>query len=486
MASVGYRRWGALAKLWLAVGSLSGCAGWPEDRPHPALLDVRELVPDTRPAPGRPAIWPRAAWWRRLQDPALQRLVEIALRDNPSLAAAEQRLQEAQAWAEMRAAALLPTVASGLSVDAVHFSKNSVALKLAGDTFALAMINPVILRYHIDLWGRDRAALEEALGLAQAEAAETRQARLLLAAAVARGYYRLRLVLAQGELADRIVETSAAKMRLLGVRLAAGLSARPLLLREQATLSEAEQRASATRLEALVLRHQLAALCGKGPGWGGALHWSGELPAEPPAVPDHLSIHLLAGRPDVAAARLRAEAAAKSVAVARAAFYPDVNIRGFAGLHSVNLVDVLFHGSSLAWAIGPTLELPIFEGGRLEANLKARQSAYDGAVASYNDVLVHALQQAADAVGRWDDVQARTSAQAEKVAASQENYRLQGGLAGTGISDRAALLETARDLDLQTFLLRGLEAERYRAWVDLVEALGGGLATADPPARQRG
>jgi NodT family efflux transporter outer membrane factor (OMF) lipoprotein len=457
---------------------LAGCAGLPEDKPGAPKLSLRELAP-ARVAHPATRGWPRSMWWLKLHEPALNRLIDTALKDSPDLKTAAQRMKTAEAFTEMRAAALLPQVASGMSWDEMRLSKNSIFAKYAGETFALAMINPVVLRYHVDIWGRDRAALEEALGLAQAEAAEQLQARLLLTAALARGYYRLRLALDQERLAVRLADTLRERSRLLQVRLDTGLGTRQALLNEQARLEEAGQRVSALRLQIRLLRHQLAALCGKGPDWADRISPPVEAPAEPPTLPDTLPFHLLAQRPDVVAARLRADAAAKAIDVAQTAFYPDVNIRGFAGLHSVSVIDALFNSSSLAFAVGPTLELPIFEGGRLEANLKAREAGYDEAVESYNQALVHALQQAADAADQLDDIQRRTQAQSEEVAALREVCRLQNSLREQGIADAAQVLEQRQALELQTLRLRGFEADRYQAWVDLVESLGGGI---DPPA----
>lgn len=443
------------------VALLVGCAGLPEDKPGAPRLSLRQLAP-ARVSHVDSRGWPRSMWWLKLHEPALNRLIDTALKDSPDLKATAQRMKTAEAFTEMRAAALLPQVASGMSWDEMRLSKNSLFAKYAGETFALAMINPVILRYHIDVWGRDRAALEEALGLAQAEQAEQLQARLLLTAALTRGYYRLSLALDQERLAIRLADTLRERARLLQVRL-----------------EEAKQRLSAIRLQIRLLRHQVAALCGQGPDWADHIGPPAELPPGPPALPDTLPFHLLARRPDVVAAKLRADAAAKAILVAQTAYYPDVNIRGFAGLHSVSVIDALFNSSSLAFAVGPTLELPIFEGGRLEANLKAREAGYDEAVERYNTALVHALQQAADAADRLADIQRRAQAQSEEVASLREVCRLQDSLRQQGIADAAQVLEQRQALDLQTLRLRGLEADRYQAWVDLVEALGGGI---DPPA----
>lgn len=452
---------------------LGGCAWPPDATPRARTLTLDELAPGTNR--GKPSRWPHSRWWRDFHEPALNRLLDAAFAGNPGLQVAAHRLREAQALGDMRAAALLPQLAAGMSVDAMRFSENSVQLKLAGDTFALAMINPVMLQYHVDLWGRDRAALEEAMGLVQAEEAENLQARLLLSAALTRAYFRLRLASEQHTLAVAMTATLREHLELLRVRLEHGLGTRQALEIATARLQEAEQRLQANTLQIRLLRDQLAAMAGQGPAFGDTLRWEDGPVTDPPPVPAVLPLHLLARRPDIIAARCRAEAAAKAIRVAETAFYPDVNIRGFAGLHSVNLIDALFHSSSLAFAVGPTLELPIFEGGRLEANLAARQAGYDHAVEAYNTSLVGAVRQSADALARLDESAQRTQSQRQTVAALETNRLLADVLAEQGLQDRTLQLDQRYARDLQVFRLKSCQGDQFVALIDLIEALGGGL-----------
>lgn len=464
------------AGLGLAgLAVLSGCAWLPDETPRARFLSSAELgLPAGDSAAGARYPWPKPEWWRRFRDPRLNALMAAALADNPSLKNAAYRLRQVQALSDRRAAELLPLVESGLSVSGQRFSANSVQAKLAGETFGLALVNPIELSYHLDLWGRDRAALEEALGLAEAERAEVLEARLLLAATLARAYFRFGVAVEQQALAETMADTLREQRRLLRVRFDLGLDGKRPLETAEARLREAEQGALGAATRVKLLRHQLAALAGKGPAWGETL----KPPAAPEAfrLPEVLPLHLLARRPDVLAARRRAEAAAKAIEVAKTAFYPDVNIRGFAGLHSVSLVHALFQGSSLAFAVGPTVELPLFEGGRLKANLEVKQAAYDGAVEAYNAALVQAVRQAADALTRLEDIERRKDAQAGSVAALAENHRLADWMKTQGLADRVQLLESRYVRDAQSFRLKELEAERALALIDLIEALGGGDA----------
>jgi NodT family efflux transporter outer membrane factor (OMF) lipoprotein len=463
---------------WAGLTGLAGCAWLPDETPRAQFLSLAELASkaDSQTAGARYA-WPRIEWWRQFRDPHLNDLIAVALAGNPGLKNAAHRLHQAQALSELREAELLPLVESGLSFSGQRFSANSVQAKLAGETFALAIVNPINLSYHLDLWGRDRAALEEALGLAEAQRAELLQAKLLLSAALARAYFRLGVAVEQHRLAESMAETLRDRLRLLRVRHENGLDGKRPIEIAEARLHDAEQRVFGSAARVKLLRHQVAALAGKGPEWGETIQ-----PAELPAsdtfrLPESLPLHLLARRPDVTAARFRAEAAAKAIDVAKTEFYPDVNIRGFAGLHSVSLIHALFQGSSLAFAVGPTLELPLFEGGRLKANLEFKQAAYDGAVEAYNAILVQAVREAADASTRLEEIARRRDVQADSVAAIAENHRLTAWMKAQGLNDRIQLLESRFAQDQQTFLLKELEAEKNLALIDLIEALGGGYAS---------
>jgi NodT family efflux transporter outer membrane factor (OMF) lipoprotein len=240
-------------------------------------------------------------------------------------------------------------------------------------------------------------------------------------------------------------------------------------------LEAARQRETSVRSQAQVLRNRLAALVGQGPDWGKSIRaeeieMAGHLPQ-----PEAVSLGLLAHRPDVAAAMWQVEAAAQLVNVAKTNFYPDVNLVGFAGLRSLNLKDLfLSHGASVAYGMGPTVSLPIFEGGRLEAELKNQQAAYDAAAESYNGTLLAAVQQVADSLAEWRLTLEHDAAQERALEAAEAASNLAGKRYQAGLSTRDGIIEAEAALVQQRLTASELRSAHLLAAVGLIEALGGG------------
>jgi len=228
------------------------------------------------------------------------------------------------------------------------------------------------------------------------------------------------------------------------------------------------------RSETEELQHRLAALAGQDPDWG--LSINAELHKALPLLPlpDNLPLHLLARRPDLNIARLQVEAAAEDIKVSETAFYPDVNLFAFTGLHSVSLTDVALQGSSLAYAVGPSIEFPIFQGGRLRADLSYQQSAYDAAVERYNASLIHAVQEIADALSQWRERAIRLREQRQNLSAAEAQTRLDNSLLRSGLTDQFRQLKAHIAETLERVTMASLEAGQRKAAISVIKALGGG------------
>jgi NodT family efflux transporter outer membrane factor (OMF) lipoprotein len=448
----------------------------PPDEAHRAQIrPLSEVAGMFRSGTERSAVrWPTAAWWKQFGSPELNRIVETALRDNPTLRAAADRLQQAQATADLRTAELLPLATSGIQVSEQHYSANSIQARYAGQSFGYVVLNPVQLQYHLDLWGKDRAALEEAMGQANAQTAELAQARVLLTAAIARVYAGFHAAIEQERIAAAWTDDLQQALNIEQRRHQSGLESGAEVHQADAAFENAQQRRRALAAEVRVHRDQLAVLAGHGPDWGSALTSDPMTTGTWHGLPANVPLHLVGHRPDIIAARYRAQAANKGIAAATKAFYPDVNIRGFAGLQSADMLDVLLNGSSKAFAIGPSLDLPIFQGGRLEAQLHLKQADYDAAVEHYNAAVVRAASQVADALTRWQDIEDRRTYQERVVADLDANQHLATALHDAGLRNASSPLLSRSALAEQRLRLKGLEAEQVRAIVDFHEALGGG------------
>ncbi|WP_367155556.1 efflux transporter outer membrane subunit [Methylomonas sp. HYX-M1] len=465
------------AAIWLSC-LCCACARLGSNGDTPARMKGMPAIRQTLDLAGTEATakraWPEQNWWRQFNDPVLDRLIATALSDNPNIHIAAARLTQAQALVDARGAELYPTLESSLGFSAQRFSANSVQAKLAGEHFRQLLINPLVLRYHLDFWGHDRAALQSAFDRSLAGAAELADARLLLTAELTACYFDLQTSLAQTQLAERIAADRQGLLALQQAKRRAGLSGDAPTLQAEIALSEAAQELARLHGTTETQRNRLAVLAGRGADWGQALTIRPNTAAALLHLPTDLPLRLLSKRPDLSAARLQAEAAAEDVMVAETAFYPDVNLYAFSGLHSVSLTDLVLQGASLAYAVGPAIELPIFEGGLLRAKLTDRRAAYDAAVERYNAALLHAVQEVADSLSRWREFAARRNEQRAKLEAAAAGSRLAARLLQSGLADRLQVLQARIAENQEHLVLLGLEVAQRKVSVGLIKALGGG------------
>jgi len=470
------KRFGLAASLGALLLS-SSCAWLPEPSSR-AVMTTMPQIDKTLAAVEQPSspkwAWPAQSWWQSFGAPPLNRLIETALAGSPTLKTVEARLHQAQTLVDSEAAEQYPTVSANIGFSAQRYSANSVQAKLAGEHFRQLLINPFVLRYHLDLWGRDRAALEAAIGKAQAAEIELADARLLLSAAVAGTYFDLAAASARLSAAEKISADQEEWLKWAETRLNTGLASSAPVLKARIDLHDAKQQEAAVRADIQLQQNRLAALAGKGPDWGRQIAAGHLVLPRLLPLPADLPLRLLAHRPDVQAARLRAEAAAKLIEVAKTAFYPDVNLLSFAGFHSVTLTDVLLQGSSLAYAVGPSIDFPIFEGGRLRADLQYQEAAYDEAVERYNTQVLHAVQEVADVLANWQKISEQVREQQQTLAAAEAARQLAEAEYRAGLNDRRGLIEANAAASAQRLRLAALEGDYGKTAVQLARALGGG------------
>ena len=298
----------------------AGCANMSGIEPQATLREPASFRLDAATAVSLPG-----QWWRGFGDEQLNRLVDQALADNPSLRIARARLARAQAVSEVAGAALLPQV--GGSFDAMRQRYSETGLlppPIAGSVRTSATLQ-LGASWELDFFGKNRALLEGALGAARAQQAETEAARVLLASNVIRSYLQLARIGDQLAVAQRTVAQRDEALRLVRDRVNAGLDTSLELRQSEGGLPEARQQIEALQEHATLARSALAALVG---------HPNTEVVATAPRLAAMTPLptaavipaNLLGLRADVAAVRWRVEAAGQDIKSARAQFYPDINL----------------------------------------------------------------------------------------------------------------------------------------------------------------
>lgn len=459
-----------------AILALSACASM-DDTPAPARL--RDAASLGLPAADATALAIPAQWWHGFGDAQLDRLIDEALASHPSLKVAQARLARAQAGADLMQAARGPQLNLGVDATRQLFTANGMIPKpLAGSVNETGTAQ-FSGSWELDFFGKNRAALDAALGQARAAQADADAARMLLASQVARSYFQLLRLHEQLGVTQRLLAQRTHALRLVQDRVQAGLDTKLELRQSEASLPDTRLQLEALQEQSTLARHALAALLGQ-PGKALAI----ELPAlsaiKPIAATNSLPSDLLGRRADIAAARWRVQAATEDIGVAQTQFYPNISLTAFAGFSSIGL-DRLLNAGSQQWGVGPALRLPIFDGGRLRANLRGKSAELDAAIESYNGAVIEAVREVIDqlastqAIGRQQTEQRAAQALAES-AYEIALQRYQAGL-GNYLSVLAAeasvLGQRRQGVDLAA---RALDTQ-----VALIRALGGGYQ-AEPAA----
>lgn len=341
--------------------------------------------------------WPDDHWWQAYGDLQLDTLMTAALADSPDVKTAIARMQSARALAVQAGAPLAPSITGHGEIASEKQSYNNgfprEFLPQGWNGTGLATLD---VNIDLDLWGRNRAALAAAVSEADAAEVDAAQARLILQTDIAATYAALAGLYAQQDIVARTVAIRADLLDLSNARVAHGLDTQVPAEFARARLATARAELAASREAIDLVRHQLAALIGAGPDRGMAITRPAPLALRPFGLPENLSLDLLGRRPDIVSARLRAEAAAQQTRAARADFFPNLNIMGFIGLQSLGIGNLTSNGSDYG-RVGPALTLPLFSGGRLRGAYQGAQAEYARAVASYDNVLLSALREVADA-----------------------------------------------------------------------------------------
>ena len=425
-----------------------------------------------------------AEWWTVFNDPALNALEQRAVRDNPGVKASAQRLLQAQAQLGVFRAAQAPTFSLGASVaNSRSSAETSQALALGGRSIKgnnLAL--GASLSYELDLWGRVRRVVEAADAQALAAQDDRDGVILLLSAQVAANYWQLRGLDAEMAILNSALGTRRESEQLVEARFNGGLSNELDLSRARVERANAEADLHDVQRQRNLLEHSLAILAGVSPSAPliAALGHA-DLP-QPPAIPVGLPASLLSQRPDLAASVAQLRAANAQVGVAEGAFYPSLSLTGNFGYASESLRD-LASGSARQFSVGPlALSLPLFDGGRNQANLAVSKARYEEAVANHEGRLLTALREVEDALSDVRGRQLQGEAQSQSQTAAARAYVVAQARYERGVSNYLDVTDAQRSslgADRATVQIR---TQRLLATVAVARALGAGWTQGAPLA----
>jgi len=451
-----FRRWFAVSLPVLLVA----CSVGP-DYQKPETPTPTDWLSKTTPAD-----WPSTDWWRGFNSPILDSYIDQAKQANFDLAAAMARVHEADAQAEIAGAPLFPSVGANASVTHERTSDAS-GLK----TFT-SYAPGLSASYELDFWGKNRAAAEAAQQTAIASRFDQVTVELTVLTGTANTYFqalafRDRLAVAEENL-------SSAQITLKGLELQeqTGIANALDVAQQQTTVSTLNAAIPPLRQQLQQNIDALAILLGQ-PTQSVALAPGVLRDLAFPTVTPGLPSEMLARRPDVAEAEAQLKSANANITVARAAFFPSIDLTASGGFASTALASA-FNPANGIFAFGAGLTQPIFEGGQLEGQLENSKARYDELVADYKKSVISAFSNVQDALTSVQQTTDQLSRQEAAEAAAQRAYsiaqsQLQAGTINilTVLNTETALF-TARDATVQARLAR------LQALVSLFNALGGG------------
>jgi multidrug efflux system outer membrane protein len=469
---------GALSVATLAA-MLTGCKVGP-DYQRPGVEQPAAFKSDTESPGSAPPI--PADWWRLYNDGTLNDLIATAQAANRSLRQAVARVDQARALARVAASYRLPTVTADPSYARNWTSANRPSVQTGQAVGTSAAFNtwqiPLDLTYEIDVWGRVRRSVEAARAQAAATADDLAVVQLMVATDVATFYYALRAQDAQEQILERTVTAYTEQVRLVTAQLKNGLVSPIDLYQAQAQLEATQAQLRDVQRARADEEHALAVLCGR-PAPSFAVSANPLLEAAPPVVPAGLPGQLLSRRPDVAEAEQNVVALNAQIGVATAEFYPTFTLTGTAGFESVS-TSSLFNWSSRMAAIGPGVSIPIFEGGRLRANLDAVKAQYEQGVAAYVNQVLIAYGDVEDALTDLHAVTDEVGRMRAAVEASQNYLKTAQVQYKQGLVTYLIVIDAERTLLTNQLTLSQDVNQQMAASIHLIKALGGGWDAESP------
>lgn len=434
----------------------------------------------SRPAVTTPTTWKEAAvttnaavlpqeWWTIFNDADLNGLETQAVAANQDLKRAVARVTEARAIARVSKAELYPNVAAGSAYSRDRYSENRdiPAVKRETDDFSASFD----WSYELDVWGRVRRNIEAANSDLAATETDLQVVLLTLSADVARNYQLLRSLDNERVVIEATIALRKDELQLQETRNKAGLINEVDVTRARTELANVEAELHAVLRRCAQTEHALAVLCGQPPANFSVAPKVTSI--VPPEIPAGLPSELLQRRPDVVAAEHNLEAANARIGVAKAAFFPTIKLTGAAGFASADLGSLVDWPSRFA-SFGPSISVPVFQGGRNTANLKAAGARYEQNVATYRGAVLNAFREVEDSLSDLSTLAAQAEAVNRALVSAHDtaalaNERYQKGLSSyleVVDAQRAALQAERQDTQLC--------GQRAISTILLAKALGGG------------
>ncbi len=464
----------------LLTAHLAGCTVGPDYvRPQAAKPEEFKELKGWKQAQPLDNVLPDK-WWEIFKDAQLNGLEEQVNIANQSIAQAEAQYRQAQSLVQSAAAAYFPMATTTATVN--HFrAASGQSVAVSGVKYLFGGV--VSAAWAPDLWGGVRRQVEASEAGAQASAGALQALRLTTQTTLAQSYFQLRLLDAQTKLLNDTIATYDKTIKITQNRYAAGIAAKSEIVQAETQLESARAQAINLGVQRAQLEHAIAVLIGKPPSELSIM--IAPFNTHLPSIPVSLPSQLLERRPDIAAAERSAASANAQIGVAKAAYFPNLNLAASDGQQATLLSNVLTQGARY-WALGPAaLALPLFDGGSRAAKMQQSIDNYDASAAAYRLAVLTGFQQVEDNLAALRILEEEAQVQNKAVEAAHRAVELTTNQYKAGIvsylnvmvSQTAVLANEKTAVDLQ--------GQRLNASVLLAQALGGGWNLSKLPTKDQ-
>jgi hydrophobe/amphiphile efflux-1 (HAE1) family protein/NodT family efflux transporter outer membrane factor (OMF) lipoprotein len=410
-------------------------------------------------------------WWGIFNDETLNYLQALAVGHNQDLAIAMANVDRARALARVERADLFPKLEANPSFERSRFSENAVTGGFPTkptNTFRV----PLDFSYELDIWGKVRRAFAAGLADAQAEAAAYHTVLLTLTVDVAKTYFTVAALDTEIDALDSAVKLRQRAVDMVGLRYQGGVSSELTLYQAQTQLAQAQADLVDAKRRRENFVNALAVLCGQTAG-DFALPY-GPLETTVPLVPVGIPSEVLKHRPDILEAEKLMTAANERVGVAQASFFPSILLTGSGGYASAAADDLLRWGSR-EWALGPSVNVPLFTGGRLTAELNAQKAEYQRTLAEYQKRVLTAFSEVENALADIKRRKEQSTAQQELLTAATQAAEISIQRYKEGLVTFLEVIDAERSrLQAQRDAIQ-IQSEQLIAISQLIKATGGSM-----------
>jgi outer membrane protein, multidrug efflux system len=462
------------AAIAAIAAMLAGCTVGPNyNRPAaavPAKWDVAEPWRESAPKDANP----KGEWWAVFHDDDLNTLEKDALAENQTIKISIAHLEQARATAAIQVATLFPTLGTAPSVERQRLSGNRPPNSTIPVTSAVTQNSytiPFTVGYEVDLFGQRRRSIEAAEAAYQANAADLENVRLLVTSQLAGDYFNLRQLDSELGILNRTVESLQKGLELVNSRHKGGVASGLDVAQEETLLNTTRTQATLLQQQRKQFEDAIAVLVGHpAPDFHTAIR---ELNSEPPAIEAGLPSDLLERRPDIAEAERQMAVANAQIGVARAAYYPSLNLFGQGGWQAADVAK-LVNVSSLFWALGANVSESIFTGGARRAQVQFAKAGYAANVAGYRQTVLGAFQEVQDNLTGLSVLSEAQQSQQQAVDAARRALDISTDRYSGGLVNYLDVVTAQQNLLASQQQLAVIHGQRLVTSVLLVKALGGG------------